>query len=113
MTLQTTQSSPTAQSAQTNSHERGYKGVLLRQETKDRLRELRSNMADRNFYLERRLVTVAVEMLVDLIEKEPAVVAKLHAPVSDIIRREIESHSEESEDIVGFLEATETASSTA
>lgn len=74
-------------------HERGYKGVLLREETKERLRNVRANMAaDRNFYLERRLVTAAVDMLLDIIESDPAAINKLFDPVSNIVQREIASH---------------------
>lgn len=88
----------THQTTGQNSHERGYRGVLLREETKERLRIARTNMsADRNFYLERRLVTVAVEMLLDILESDPSAINKLFNPVSSVVQREIASHSADQE----------------
>lgn len=44
-----------------STQEPGYKAVLIREETKQKLQEFRKNMPDKDLYQERRLVTAALE----------------------------------------------------
>lgn len=84
----------TVPAANAPAHERDYKGVLIRKETKERLRALRAEMpADRNFYLERRMVTAAVEMMLDILEADKQSIHKLHGVVGNIVSREIASYA--------------------
>lgn len=39
----------------------GYKAVLIREETKRKLQELRAGLADKDLFQERRIVTAALE----------------------------------------------------
>ena len=45
------------------THEIGYRAVLLREETKEKLREFRCGLPDRDLNQERRLVTAAIELV--------------------------------------------------
>ena len=45
------------------THEVGYRAVLLREETKEALREFRCALPDRDLNQERRLVTAAIELV--------------------------------------------------
>lgn len=47
------------------NHEDGYRAVLVREETKNRLRDLRSTLRDRDLYQERRLATAALELAIE------------------------------------------------
>jgi len=46
------------------THEIGYRAVLLREETKERLREFRCGLPERDLNQERRLVTAAIELVI-------------------------------------------------
>ncbi|WP_299159284.1 hypothetical protein [Accumulibacter sp.] len=47
------------------THEQGYKAVLVREETKDDLRKLRSSLSERDLFQERRLATAALELAIE------------------------------------------------
>lgn len=47
------------------THEHGYKAVLVREETKDDLRQLRSSLSERDLFQERRLATAALELAIE------------------------------------------------
>lgn len=67
------------------THEPGYRAVLVREETKAQLQELRHTMPDRDINQERRLVSAAIEIMIE--RKD------LHADwlqrVGDVVRRDI------------------------
>ena len=67
--------------------EPGYKAVLIREETKQRLQQLRKALPDRDLNQERRLATAAGEYcLTDAVAR-----AGFLALVKDIVRLDLES----------------------
>ena len=77
----------TTASARSN-HEEGYKPVLVREETKERLRSLRMSMTDRDVNLERRLATAAIEMVIDDAESDPKILDRLEKAVRGVLARD-------------------------
>jgi hypothetical protein len=65
--------------------EPGYEGVLLWGETKARLRQVVRNSPDTRLFLERRLVTAALEWVMS----DPLLTKEWFSRVPDIARREI------------------------
>ena len=47
------------------SYEHGYKAVLVREETKNQLRDMRTSLPDRDLFQERRLATAAIELAIE------------------------------------------------
>ncbi len=45
--------------------EHGYKAVLVREETKTQLRDMRTSLPDRDLFQERRLATAAIELAIE------------------------------------------------
>ena len=45
--------------------EHGYKAVLVREETKVQLRDMRTSLPDRDLFQERRLATAAIELAIE------------------------------------------------
>lgn len=73
--------------------EPGYKAVLVCEETKDRLRELRGSLPDRDLCQERRLATAALEMVLDQASTCEETRNKLVARTHEIVMREISKRS--------------------
>ena len=71
-----------------SNHEEGYKPVLVREETKERLRSLRMSMTDRDVNLERRLATAAIEMVIDDAASDPKVLDRLEKTVRGVLARD-------------------------
>ena len=45
--------------------EHGYKAVLVREETKIQLRDMRTSLPDKDLFQERRLATAAIELAIE------------------------------------------------
>lgn len=71
--------------------ERDYKPVLVRIETKQRLRTFRRALAERDLNQERRLVTAAVETMLE----HPELRAEWLARVHDVVRADLLSMAKE------------------
>ena len=71
-----------------NNHEEGYRPVLVREETKERLRNLRMSMSDRDVNLERRLATAAIEMVIDDAASDPSILSRLEKIVRGVVARD-------------------------
>ena len=83
----TTTKTPEA-AARSSNHEEGYKAVLIREEAKERLRDLRLSLSDRDLNLERRLATAAIEMVIDDAMADPGVKARLEKAVRGVVARD-------------------------
>lgn len=68
-----------------SNQEPGYKAVLVREETKQRLQQWRKTLTDRDWYQERRLVTAALELCLgdEELQKRMLAIAK------DVVLREV------------------------
>lgn len=72
------------------NHEEGYKALLVREETKKRLAELRSSLQDRDTYLERRLVTAAIEMVMQDAKADPLYLDRWQREVRQVVRKDMD-----------------------
>ena len=72
-----------------NIQEPGYRAVLVREETKTALQGFRSTLEDRDLNQERRLVTAAIEILLD----SPEMHHKWLRRVDDVVRRDIDNRT--------------------
>lgn len=64
----------------------GYRAVLLREETKEALRNFRCNLSDRDMNIERRLVTAAI----DLVLNSPELHKEWLSRVLEVIQKDIQ-----------------------
>lgn len=55
----------------------GYKAVLVREETKHRLKVFRESLVDKDLYQERRIVTAALEYFLSEADAREAVLARV------------------------------------
>ncbi len=76
------------------NHEHGYKAVLVREETKDALRNLRSSLPDRDLFQERRLATAALELIIEDAGKDSEALNRLLARTREIVVRDVSSRTE-------------------
>ena len=74
-------------------HEPGYKAVLVREETKEQLRELRVSLPDRDLCQERRLATAAIEWALEQAQSSAAVRDQLIERTRSIVVRDLSNHS--------------------
>lgn len=84
----TTTKTPDPAAVRSSKYEEGYKAVLVREETKERLRDLRLSLSDRDLNLERRLATAAIEMVIDDATVDPSVKARLEKAVRGVVARD-------------------------
>ncbi len=75
------------------NHEPGYKAVLVREETKDQLRELRQSLPDRDLCQERRLATAALEMTMEKARVCDATREQLIERTREIVVRDLNKRS--------------------
>ncbi|WP_126448135.1 hypothetical protein [Sulfuricystis multivorans] len=78
----------------TGNHEYGYKAVLVREETKKALRDLRSTLPDRDLFQERRLATAALELVIEDAGKSKEALYRLLARTREVVVRDIHSKTE-------------------
>lgn len=69
--------------------EPGYKAVLVREETKQRLKDFRKTMPERDLCQERRLATAAMEIVLELAENDDSIRSQLMGKVRDVVARDI------------------------
>jgi hypothetical protein len=69
--------------------EPGYKAVLVREETKQRLKNLRKMMPERDLCQERRLATAAMEIVLDQAEGNEKIRSQLIGKVREVVARDI------------------------
>lgn len=86
--------------SESSTQERGYRAVLVREETKQRLREFRATLSDRDINQERRLATAAIELILDEATITPEIKALWRKRVNEVVRRELsESDAAEINDV--------------
>lgn len=76
------------------NHEHGYKAVLVREETKKALRDLRSNLPDRDLFQERRLATAALELVIEDAGKSSEALNRLLTRTREVVVRDVHSKTE-------------------
>lgn len=74
-----------------NNHEDGYAPVLIRKETKEKLRAFRRSLSDRDLNQERRLATAALEYCLSCEE----VLKKVLLRVPDVVIADLERYENE------------------
>ena len=72
-----------------SNYEMGYKALLVREETKDRLRAVRAALPDRDLNQERRLATAALDMVIEDAESNPTVMERWGRRVREIVQRDL------------------------
>ncbi len=72
-----------------SSYEEGYKAILVREERKSHLREVRASMSDRDLNQERRLATAALEMVLDDLEDNPRVLLRITDYVEQVVELDL------------------------
>lgn len=75
------------------NYEKDYKAVLVRKETKEQLRDLRTSLPDRDLFQERRLATAALEMLMDQAKECEQTRERLLARVREVVMRDLTSQA--------------------
>ena len=70
-------------------HEHGYKAVLCREETKNRLREMRKSLSDRDMFQERRLVTAAIELMLEDVQSSPEALNRLLSQARKVVEKDL------------------------
>ena len=71
------------------NYEVGYKAVLVREETKIRLRAVRASLPERDMNQERRLATAALEMVIDDAQSNPTVMERWGRTGLEIVQRDL------------------------
>ena len=74
--------------------EHGYKAVLVREETKDQLRDLRSTLPDRDLFQERRLVTAAIELAIEDANNDEQARNRLLGRAREVVVRDLHSRAD-------------------
>lgn len=74
--------------------EHGYKAVLVREETKDQLRDLRSSLPDRDLFQERRLVTAAIELAIEDANSDEQARNRLLGRAREVVVRDLHSRAD-------------------
>ena len=78
-------------------HEHGYKAVLCREETKDQLRKMRNSLSDRDLFQERRLVTAAIEIMLEDVQSNSQALNRLLSQARKVVEKDLydQTHKEE------------------
>ena len=71
------------------THEPGYRAVLVREETKEQLKPLRKEMPERDLCQERRLATAALEIVLESASKSQSTRDQLLVKVREVVSRDI------------------------
>lgn len=71
--------------------EHGYKAVLVREETKEQLREMRTTLPDRDLFQERRLVTAAIELAIEDAKTDEHALNRLLSRAREVVVRDLNS----------------------
>ena len=71
------------------THEPGYRAVLVREETKEQLKALRKEMPERDLCQERRLATAALEIVLESGSKSQSTRDQLLVNVREVVSRDI------------------------
>jgi len=74
-----------------NTHEDGYAPVLIRKETKEKLKSFRKSLSDRDLNQERRLVTAMLEYCLSSDE----VLKKVLLKVPEVVMADLERYENE------------------
>ena len=74
-----------------STYEKGYKPVLVREETKQQLRDLRAALPDRDLFQERRLATAALELVIDEAVDSEFARERLLQKARDVVKRDLEA----------------------
>ena len=85
----------TSGKSENGRYEPGYKAVLVREETKDQLRELRTSLPDRDLCQERRLATAAIEMMLEMARDCASTRDQLLERTRAIVVRDLNNHSQQ------------------
>lgn len=88
MNTQTTTSSAPAERPGGN-HVDGYKAVLVREETKAELRDLRCGLSDRDINLERRLATAALNIVIKDANASPEAMRRLVSEARQVLLKDL------------------------
>lgn len=76
------------------NHEQGYKAVLVREETKTALRNLRSKLPDRDLFQERRLATAALELAIEDAANGGDGLNRLLVKTREVVLRDVKGRTE-------------------
>ena len=76
------------------TYEHGYKAVLVREETKDQLREMRAGLPDRDLFQERRLATAAIELAMEDAKTDEQARNRLLGRAREVVVRDLNSRQE-------------------
>ncbi len=71
-----------------SNHEIGYAAVLIRNETKQKLKEFRRSLSDRDLNQERRIVTAALEHCLSCSETMKKVLQK----IPEVVKADLERY---------------------
>lgn len=80
------------ESSTASEQERNYRAVLIRNETKQRLRDFRASLPDRDINQERRLATAAIELMLEEANGSTEVRALWRKRVNEVLLRELSEH---------------------
>lgn len=72
------------------TYEQGYKAVLVREETKNSLRKLRSSLSERDLFQERRIATAALELAIEDANCNEQARDRLLDRVRQVVRRDLD-----------------------
>ncbi|MBK6639107.1 MAG: hypothetical protein IPG34_16510 [Rhodocyclaceae bacterium] len=75
-----------------SEQERNYRAVLIRNETKQQLRDFRSSLPDQDINQERRLATAAIELMLEEANGSTEVRALWRKRVNEVLLRELSEH---------------------
>lgn len=78
----------------TKNHEHGYKAVLVREETKDDLRKLRTRLDERDLFQERRLATAALELVIQDASTNEGALDRLLTKAREVVVRDLNTPRE-------------------
>ncbi len=77
----------------TGTHEPDYKPVLIREETKNSLRRMRSLLPDRDLMQERRLATAAIELAIEAAIADEEARKRLLGRAREVVVRDLHSQT--------------------
>lgn len=79
-----------AANSQSSSFEFGYKPLLVREETKNRLRDLRTTLSDIKLNQERRLATAALTLVMEDAAADPSVMDRWEKVVREVVQWDLD-----------------------
>lgn len=74
-----------------SSYEPHYRPLIVRKESKRRLRTLRNALGDSPAGEERRIMTAMIEMVMDLIVADPRNLAELERRIADVLALDVKT----------------------